>query len=178
MIATNSTGQISSGLQYTPPGMPPATPNNSISLDKGAVKKATGKKKPKGDTFTGDSTYQSQKAAYLKAIQDYQANLQTNQSLYDTGYVSSLNTLGINQDRALKDQTNSFSGRGLLFSGMFGKAYSNTANDYARQQGDLSQQRTSYYTGNQQAKSAFLSQENLALLQAKQDAIARKAAKQ
>lgn len=124
--------------------------------------------------LTNDTTYQSQLAAINKALGDYQANEQSAEGNYNASYAQNQYDLGRGNTQDTENQTNDYASRGLLRSGLFGKAYGNTQEDYASKQSALDQGRQSYIGGLQRDMSNYISSQTLAQQQARQDAINRR----
>jgi hypothetical protein len=154
--------------------------------------------------LAGDSSYQAQLAALLKAAQDSDADFGAQKSKYDVDYNDSLKNLGWNQPvvddpstpdvdeskpgawnfqdlntaagRGYNNTQNDFASRGLLQSSLFGTALDN----FTRL---LNDQLTGINTGKQnflddltRQQSAAQSENTLNQQQARADALARRAA--
>jgi len=132
---------------------------------------------PSLDQFLGsDSGYQSQLAAIQKALADYQAQMGTQKTQYETNYASNLNQLGQDRTMGLADQQNDYTGRGLLHSGLYGKAAGDLTTQYDTKQSDLGRARSDFLANLGLDFNNFKSQEDITQQRAKQDAIARRAA--
>ena len=146
-VGSNATGQVSSQ---------PALPSTAAFLG-------------------GDSTYQSQVAQYRKALSDFMAQQNTQKTKYQNQYSLDLTSLGDSRKAAETGLTDDYSSRGLLNSGVYGKAYSDLENDYNTRQSQLDTSRTSFLQDLNDALNNLRSQQQTGLTQAKQDAIARRA---
>lgn len=167
--ATNYTGTVStsgggwggggggSSVRAAAP-TPPANPPMSIN-----------------DWLGQDSTYNSQVAAFTKALADYKSQMATNESNYNTNFAARTNDLNITKARSTDDQANDFASRGTYLSGVYGKSYSDLLGDFARRQSDMDTARSQYLSGLQQDYGNFFSQNQIDMTKAKQDAINRRA---
>jgi hypothetical protein len=122
-----------------------------------------------------DSTYQSQAAAFIKALADYKAQQAHATSDYSTNYAARTNDLGINKVRSVDNQANDFAARGTYVSGVYGKEYSDLLGDFARRQSDMDTAKSQYLAGLQQDYTNFFGQQQIDQTKAKQDAINRRA---
>jgi hypothetical protein len=128
------------------------------------------------DWLNQDSTYQSQEAALKKALTDYIAQQGVAQNQYNTDYASRVNDLGIQKTRGLEDQGNDFASRGMYFSGLYGRDLSNLVGDYARRQSDMDTAKSNYVANLATDLGNYQDQQQLTETNAKQNAIARRAA--
>jgi hypothetical protein len=170
--------KINYGTVVESPGLKTGKPKPLTAAQKkaAAAKKADAAAQAALNKYLGkDTTYQSQIASYNKSLADYQANMTQNSGLYNSDYASQLNQAQIGNKRTVADTTDSYAGRGILFSGLYGKKQADVAQDYTHGLTDMSNAKTSYFTGQQQNYQNFLSQQNLDKSKAKQDAIARRA---
>jgi hypothetical protein len=132
---------------------------------------------PSINQFLGaDAGYQSQLAAIQKALADYQAQMGTQTNQYETNYASNLNQLGQDRTLGLADQQNDYTGRGLLHSGLYGKAAGDLTTQYDTKQADLGRARSDFLANLGLDFNNFKSQQDITGQRAKQDAIARRAA--
>jgi len=189
--------------QPKPPGManvtlrPPTTPvaRKPVSgiVKKPVVKAPAVKKPPTGsinkpvidpkapkvpsidEYLTNDTGYQSQQAAILKALADYQASELAAETNYNNQYALNSRDLNTQLDQSRINQNEDYASRGMLRSGLFGVADSNLLNNYARQQTQLDTSRQAYLQGIQQDMGQYITQQQLAQQQARQEAINRRA---
>jgi hypothetical protein len=148
-VGSNSTGQISS-----------RAPLPSIAAFLGS-----------------DSTYQAQQAQYRKALSDFMAQQNTQKTQYLNQYGMDAKSLGQSRQQAISGLTDDYASRGILEgSGLYGKAYSDLSNDYDSRQAQLDSARSSFLQQLNDALTNLKGQQQTGLTQAKQDAIARRAA--
>lgn len=133
---------------------------------------------PSTDSFlAGDTTYQDQEAQLRRAYAEFVANQNLNLNNYNVNYGLQKRVLGKNRDRALTDSTDDFAGRGLLHSGLYAKSYSDTQGQFDDQQAQMDAAKAQYESGLNAALSSFQNDQQTTLTSAKQQAIARRAAK-
>lgn len=150
------------------------------------------------DFLAGDSNYQAQLAALLKALSDQQADSTAQQSKYNVDYGSALQNLGWSPDdpatadvnegawnfgdqntaagRAFQNQQNDFAGRGLLQSSLYGTANDNLTRSLNDQLGGINTAKQNFFDDLTRQGSAFAGENTLAQQQAKAEALARRAA--
>lgn len=133
---------------------------------------------PSVDEFlAGDTTFQDQEAQLRRAYAEFMANQQLDQGNYETSYASQLRDLGKAKETGFQDLENDFAGRGLLKSGLYADAYSGLQDQFNDRQTALDTARAQYLAGLNQAAAGFQNDQNTTLTSAKQEAIARRAAK-
>lgn len=125
--------------------------------------------------LTNDTTYQSQTAAINKALSDYQAQELQQENSYNTGYAQ--NRAGLQEQQRIGgiNQDEDFGSRGMIRSGLYATDKTDFLSDYARQNSQLDQQRNDYLLNLHQGLNNYNTSQNLALQQAKQDAMNRRA---
>jgi hypothetical protein len=96
---------------------------------------------------------------------------------YEGQYKLNLGELGNQRTDAFEDLENDYASRGLLQSGVYGSAYSDLENDYKRRQTDLDTARTNFLANLGTGLKNFQSEQGLTAEKARQEAIARRAAK-
>lgn len=142
-------------------------------------KKTAAPKKKQSATakyLAGDTTYQSQMADYNKSKADYNSNYTRQTGIINRDYAESnraLNRQGI-QDRL--DQQNDFAGRGILKSGVFAKALGDYNTDFQARIKQLSTGRGDQVNDLASQKRSFLSQLQIEMNNAREDALRRRAA--
>lgn len=151
---SNSTGQVST-LAAPPPV--PSIPTTTEFLGK-------------------DSTYLGQVAALNKALADYRAQMGQSQGQYNTDYASRVNDLNINREQGLVNQAEDFASRGMYTSGVYGHDRSDLLGQFSRRQADMDTARANFLSGLQSDYSNFQGDQGITLAQARQDALARRAA--
>lgn len=162
------------------PGLAPAPPSNGGAPGVGANSTGQVSSRPAMPSTAaflgGDSTYQSQISQYRKALSDYMAQQNTQKTQYQNQYGIDLNSLNQSRQQAQTGIQDDFASRGLLNSGVYGKAYSDLQSEYDTRQTQLEGSRTSFLQQLNDALSNLKGQQQTGLTQAKQDAIARRAA--
>lgn len=149
---TSSTGQVSAlAAQATP------VPTDAAFLAK-------------------DSTYLAQLAAMNKALADYRSQMGQSENQYNTDYASRVNDLNINRDESLNNQADDFASRGMYTSGVYGHDRSDLLGNFSRRQADMDTARSNYLSGLQSNYANFQGDQGVSMTQAKQDALARRAA--
>lgn len=124
----------------------------------------------------GDSTYQQQQSQYQKALSDFMAQQNTQRTQYDSQFKLDNNSLGDSRQQAEGGLTDDYAGRGLLNSGVYGKAYSDLESDYDTRQTQLQTARQTFLQQLNDALTNLKGDQQTGLTQAKQDALARRAA--
>jgi hypothetical protein len=133
---------------------------------------------PDANKYLGqDTTYQSQIAQLRKAYTDYVAGQNNEKTNYG-------NTYALNKRGLTTDKTNAFTGlqddyasRGLLQSGVYGKAYSDLQGEYSQRQAAMDTERTSFLNDLATNLKTFQGDQTTTTTSARQEALARRAAK-
>lgn len=125
----------------------------------------------------GDTTYLSQLAQLKKAYQQYLATQNNNATQYQNQYNLGLKSLGQDRTNSFQGLMDDYASRGLLNSGVYAKAYSDLQTDYNARQTQLDTQRQSFLADQATNLSNFKGDQTTSMTTAKQDAIARRAAK-
>lgn len=156
------------------------------------------------DWLSGDSAYQAQLAALLKALADSEADFTSQRTRYDTDYNDALRSLGwINEvaddpntvdvnegrpgawnfqdlntasGRAFTNQQNDFASRGLLQSSLYGTALDNLQRSLNDQLGSINTGRTNFLDDLTKQQTAAKNENTLAQQQARAEALARRSA--
>jgi hypothetical protein len=124
--------------------------------------------------LTSDTTYQQQQVAINKAIADYRAQNTSAQNMYQGNYALQQANQQRQQQLSGIDQQNDYASRGMVRSGLYAQADSNRLNDYAQQTATSAMGRQNYLTGLNTDLSNFMSSQQLAAQQARQDALQRR----
>jgi hypothetical protein len=112
-----------------------------------------------------------------KAYADFLASQQNDQTQYQNQYGLNVKSLGDDRTEGFDNLLNDYAGRGLLNSGVYGKAYSDLQTDYDARQTQLDTQRQGYLQDLSTNLSNFKGDQSTATTSAKQEALARRAAK-
>lgn len=138
-------------------------------------------RKPAVPSYTqylnGDTTYQSQVAQLRQAYANYLASQNNEKTNFENTYALNRKNLTTERGRALTDTTDDYASRGMLQSGLYGKAYADRGADYSQRQAALDTERQAFKGDLATNLSAFQGEQNSVLTSAKQEAIARRAAK-
>lgn len=129
------------------------------------------------DWLAGDTTYQDQQAQLRKAYAEFVSNQNLDKNNYETNYAQQLRNLQTSKDKGFADLENDYASRGLLQSGVYGQAYSDLQNQFDTQQSDMETARAQYESNLAAALAGFQGDQDTTLTAAKQEAIARRAAK-
>lgn len=148
------------------------------------------------DYLGGDSQYQLQLAALMKALSDEQADTGAQQTKYNTDYSDSVKNLGWMQDdpttqqdegawnfqdantaagRAFGNQQNDYAGRGLLQSSAYATANDNLTRSLNDQLSSTNKAKQSFLDDLARQQGTFASDNQNQVQQAKIDALARRA---
>ena len=149
------------------------------------------------DYLAGDSSYQAQLAALLKAVSDYDADATSQKTKYEVDYGDSLKNLGWTQDnpntkdvnegawnfkdmntaagRAFQNQENDFAGRGLLQSSLYGTANDNLTRSLNDQLGGINTGRQNFLDDLSRGQAAYKNENTLGQQQARAEALQRRA---
>lgn len=149
------------------------------------------------DYLAGDSPYQSQLAALMKALSDYRADSASQGSRYDVDYGKGLKALGWNDmdgdfataegewdlddpntaaGRGFTSQRNDFASRGMLQSSDYGRANDLLMRNLNDQRGSMETGRNRFTQDLATQLAAFENENNAAQQSAKQEALLRRAA--
>lgn len=123
-----------------------------------------------------DSTYQAQLSQYMKALSDAQAQQNTQKTAYNTQFNLDNTSLSDSRKAAESNIADDYSSRGLLNSGVYGKAYADQESQYDTRQTQLTSARDSFIKQLNDALTNLKGDQQTGMTQAKQDAIARRAA--
>lgn len=149
------------------------------------------------DYLAGDSSYQLQLAALMKALQDGNADFDAQGSRYTTDYNDALKGLGWKQDdpntpenegawdfndvntasgRSFQNQQNDFASRGLIQSSLYGTANDNLTRSLNDQLGSVNTAKTNFMDDLTRKRTGLQSENTLSMQQARAEALARRAA--
>ena len=148
------------------------------------------------DYLAGDSQYNLQLSALMKALQNQQADSGAQTAQYGADYNSTLGNLGWVQDnpatpqnegawnfgdlnsaagRSFNNQQNDFAGRGLLQSSLYGTANDNLTRSLNDQLGGVNTAKQSFMDNLARQSGAFASDNQNQMQQAKIESLARRA---
>src|SRR5215471_2528545 len=123
-----------------------------------------------------DTVFQDQLAAMHRQLSDYLASNVQKTAQEGVNYASALHNLAqqnaVNQQKLL----DTYGGRGLAHSSIYGDAYANLGKQFATAQNQLTTQHAQYLAQLAQDQRAFQDQQQVATQQAMADAAARRAA--
>lgn len=159
-VGRSSTGRIRPTFTAPPPAPkpPPAPP----SIDQ---------------WLQSDSSYITQQSALSRALKDYIAQMNSQKQQYQGQYDLNLKDLGTQRETGFNDLENDYASRGLLKSGVYGQAYSDLEKDFNARQAALDTARTNFLSNLTTGQKNFQTEQQLTAEKAKQEAVARRAAK-
>jgi hypothetical protein len=153
------------------------------------------KPQSENDWLEGDSSYQAQLAALIRAAEDSSADFLGQRSKYDIDYNDSLKGLGWQQGagedqpgawnfqdlntaagRAQNNQINDFASRGLLQSSLYGTANDNLLRSLNDQLTGINTGRQTFLSDLGRQETSFKNENAMQRQQAKAEALARRAA--
>lgn len=133
---------------------------------------------PDIESYLGeDTTFQDQNAQLRKAYAEFIANQNLDRNNYATNYALQLRNLDQSKTEGFANLQDDFAGRGLLKSGVYAKAYSDLQDQFASQQAQMDAAKAQFESGLTSALAGFQNDQGTSLTSAKQEAIARRAAK-
>lgn len=150
----------------------PATPKKSAPKKKAPSK-------PKSATqkyLAGDTTYTSQINDYNKSKADYESNYLRQKGIVQRDYAESQRALNRQGQQDRIDQQNDFAGRGILHSGVFATALGSYNTDFNARMKSLLSGRTDQLGDLAAQRKSFLSQLQIEMNNAREDALRRRAA--
>lgn len=176
---------------YNTPVSPASSPSRNYSAPSGVSNTSNGTIAPIAapapppapvtpsvdDWLAGDATYKTQTDALSKAWKDYENSktLQTNQ--YNTDYTGNTQKLGEAKIQAGTDLADDYASRGVVTSGMYGKAYTDYLKNYADRQKGLDTNKSDFLANLTNAEGIYKGSQDVTGAKAKQDAINRRASK-
>lgn len=148
------------------------------------------------DYLAGESGYQAQLAALMRALSDYTADDTAQRTKYAGDYSEATKNLGWrdpdgdgpgagNWDledlntasgRGYQNQINDFASRGMLQSSLYGEANDNFMRSMNDQLGSMGQAKTDFLSDRDRQLNSFKGENTLSQQQARAEAIARRAA--
>jgi hypothetical protein len=155
-VYSNPTGQYNSRPTPVPPSTPGPVPDINAYLG-------------------ADSGYQGQLAALAKALSDFQADSTRRRGTLESDFAASDKALRGQRDQDLQAIKDDYGARGLLRSGLYGKALGDYETEFNTRIGDLSRKQAEALALLEQELGQFSSQQELAKQQAREAAIRRRA---
>lgn len=148
------------------------------------------------DYLAGESGYQAQLAALMRALSDYTADDTAQRTRYTTDYSEATKNLGWrdpdgdgaqpgNWDledlntasgRGYQNQVNDFASRGMLQSSLYSEANDNFMRSMNEQLGSMNKAKTDFLSDRDRQLNSFKGENTLSQQQARAEAIARRAA--
>lgn len=164
---------------------PTGTPTTTTTTTKKPIKKQVTavvdpkKKKPLtlADYLRRDIDYQDQLRGFDRTLAQFLSEATRQKGKIEGETQAGINKLGIQRGRDLTGIKDDFSGRGVLFSGMYGNRLGEYEQDYQTALGDINRQRANLLGDISAEQSRFKSEQQQAKEQAKKDAVRRRAAK-
>lgn len=160
-------GGNSSGKNVRP-AAPPSTSPGPIAPVNAA---------PSVDQFLGtDTDYQGQLAQFAKLLQDFTADATRRKGSLESEYGLSERALNDQRGVDLKKLEDDFGARGLVHSGLYGKAVGDYEGEFGKRMSDLSRRQQEALAALLQEQNQFTSQQELQKQAAREGAISRRAA--
>lgn len=148
------------------------------------------------DYLAGESGYQAQLAALMRALSDYTADDTAQRTKYAGDYSEATKNLGWRDPdgdgpgagnwnledlntasgRGYQNQVNDFASRGMLQSSLYGEANDNFMRSMNDQLGSMNKGKTDFLSDRDRQLNSFKGENTLAQQQARAEAIARRAA--
>jgi hypothetical protein len=126
--------------------------------------------------LAGDSGYQDQLSALAKALSDFQADVTRRKGSLDTDYGLSKKALGDQRTKDLSDLESDYASRGILRSGVYGKAVGDYETEYGQRVSDLDRRQQDALQQLLTEQSNYSQQNTLEQQRAREEAAARRAA--
>lgn len=123
-----------------------------------------------------DSTYQNAVSGGKRTLADYLSELTRRRGEAGTQYKQTLGTMGRDHTQQLDQLRQEYASRGLINSGLFGQKNSDFEKQYQDQLTSLGQQQSGLLADLLSQQKNYQREYDLALQQAKQEALARRAA--
>lgn len=124
----------------------------------------------------GDSAYQDQLKQFANALSLFNADVTRRRGGIETDYASSQKAMNDQKILDLNNLEADYGARGLLRSGLYGKAVGDYNNEFNTRMTDLTTKEKDALAGLDQENSRFQSQQQLQQQAAREDAIRRRAA--
>lgn len=124
----------------------------------------------------GDSSYQDQLKQFANALSLFNADMGRRRGGVETDYASSQKAMNDQSKIDLNNLEADYGARGILRSGLYGKAVGDYNNEFNTRMTDLTTKEKDALAGLDQEKTRYTSQQSLQTEAAKQDAIRRRAA--
>lgn len=167
--ANRIAGPTNSG-RYAAPSGPPGAQAGPISGPGGNGSA------PDLNTFLNqDSGYQQQMSEFGNALQQFLADITRRKGSLQTDYDSSVKAMGDQKVLDLKGLEDSYGSRGIIHSGLYGKAVGDYNNEFDTRSQQLAKGETDALSGLDQQQGQFQSQQQLQQEAARQAAIRRRA---
>ena len=123
----------------------------------------------------GDTTYQQQIRQFAKALSDFEADAGRRRGVLESDYGTSKRALGDQRGLDLKNLEEDYGSRGVLHSGLYGKAVGDYEKEYGERVTDLDRRQQEALNMLLQEQSQFGQQNTLSQQQAREEALRRRA---
>lgn len=127
--------------------------------------------------LAGDSVYQQAVSGGKRTLADYISELARRKGEATTQYNQTLGNMERDRTQQLEDLKNEFASRGLIQSGLYGEQQGKFQQQYTDQLNSLGQQQTGLLNDLLSQQKNYQRENDLAMEQARQEALARRAAK-
>jgi len=164
-VVSNSSGN------YSRPVSPPAA-------SAGPMPSIAQPAPPSINAYLGmDTTYQQQVRDFQRALADYLSQETVQRSKINEDYGSATKVLGTQKDTDLQNLQSDYASRGLLTSGLFADANAKYNDNYLAQLAELTKNQRRGLADLTTGETQFRNQQKLSTERAREQAIARRAAK-
>jgi hypothetical protein len=127
--------------------------------------------------LSGDSSYQSTLSGSKRSLSDFLSELSRRRGEANTQFNQTTASMERDRVQQLDDLKNEFASRGLIQSGLYGQEQGNFQTKFQEQQTALQQQQAALLADLLSQQKNYSRENSLTLEQAKQEALARRAAK-
>lgn len=163
-VASTQTGQYVPSVR--------SVPNNMIP---GSIGQIQGNAPSLEAFLGGDTGYQNQLRQFQQALNDFLADVTRRRGSLETDFGTSKKAMGDQRVKDLDMIEDDFGARGLLTSGLYGKAVGDYESEYNQRLEELTRRNQEAMAGLQQEEGTFKSQQQLKEQAAKEGAIRRRA---
>jgi len=167
---------------YRPPVAPTQTgqyvkpvPSNMVPGSIGQIQGQSNAAPSLESFLGGDTGYQNQLRQFQQALNDFLADVTRRRGTLETDFGTSKKAMGDQRVKDLDLIEDDFGARGLLTSGLYGKAVGDYESEYNQRLEELTRRNQEALAGLQQEEGTFKSQQQLKEQAAKEGAIRRRA---
>lgn len=182
-IRPNAQGQmVSAQSNHNPRGNGRPRPQKQVMPGNKGKGKGHGDKNGHGGNgvqkyLSGDLTYKSQVADLQRNLENYLTEYRGNREDVKESFSDTLSKMQRERGRSLQDIGEDFAGRGLIHSGLYGKAYSDYNDEFNIRRNELRDDRSEQLEDLQTNKKLFKEQTRSVRRNARDEALRRRAQK-